>query len=86
MKQTFEELTKKYSFQDNREVLMYEKECINLMKLVRLRTLEECSNKAEADYSYQDEICVDGEYGFTGIEVYVLKESILQLDKNSIEI
>lgn len=54
---------------------------LEVAKEIRKLTLEEAANKADADYNFEgnrDENSI--------IEVYVLKESILQLDKNSIEI
>lgn len=59
---------------------------LEVAKEIRKLTLEEAANKAEADYNI---VCADDrvEYTINGeVEVYVLKESILQLDKNSIEI
>jgi len=55
--------------------------CLELLKLVRSQTLIEASNKADADYIFIKDVD-----GADDIEVYVLKESILGLDKNSIEI
>lgn len=70
--------------------IVTKKECIELMKQVRLATLEECANKADADVYFIGHLAeleggdkfIEGE----DYEVYVLKHSILDLDKNSIEI
>jgi len=57
---------------------------LELMKQVRLATLEECANKADADYTLIG--LGEGSTLEDNLEVYVLKHSILDLDKNSIEI
>ena len=59
---------------------------LELMKLVRTQTLIEAANKADVDWNYNSKIYNNDETGYTDIEVYVLKESILHLDKNSIEL
>lgn len=89
MVKTFEELAKelfKELHVKGNQYNVIEDLTIPLMKLVRLKTLEECANKADADYNI---VCADDrvEYTINGeVEVYVLKESILQLSKDSIEI
>lgn len=57
---------------------------IEIMKFVRSQTLIEVANKAEADVNWLDENLIN--IDSSDYEVYILKESILQLDKNSIEI
>ena len=59
-------------------------EILELLKLVRNQTLIEAANKADADYfiiRLKENTKLED-----NIEVYVLKESILELDKNSIEL
>ena len=80
MRKTFEELTKEYCWDVHVGTVISLEDCIELMKLIRLKTIDECADKAEADYNVLDcELTPN-------IECYVLKESILQLDKNSIEV
>ena len=81
MRKTFNELVQEKSYNaDNFNTVVDYKDVIKLLELCRLKTLGECANNAQADYNTLD--CE-----FTpNIEVYVLKESILQLDKNSIKI
>ena len=72
-------LTEQNLEDESERVVDYES-VLKLLELCRLNTIQECANNALADYNTLD--CE-----FTpSIEVYVLKESILQLDKNSIEI
>jgi len=78
MRKSFEELIT--------NTLISKKEAIELMELIRLKTIKECADKAEADWNYNKIINNNDETGFTDIECYVLRESILQLDKDSIEI
>ena len=84
MKQTFEELLKGKRKLPNANGNYYsEITVIELLKLVRQKTLEEAANNADADYNITESFDrMTGE----NIEVYVLKESILQLDKDSIEV
>lgn len=88
-KYTFEELIKNYDedfYKKNNYYLSQtepETFALELMKQVRLATLEECANKADADFNI---IKVNDNSLENNIEVYVLKHSILDLDKNSIEI
>lgn len=95
-KYTFEELIKNYDedfYKKNNYYLSQtepETFALELMKQVRLSTLEECANKADADAYFIGNLAeleggdkfIEGE----DYEVYVLKHSILDLDKNSIEI
>ena len=66
--------------------------CIKLMKLVRSQTLIEAAEKADVDWNISDEraaryhIQDGGYFRDLDIDCYVLTESILGLDKNSIEI
>ncbi len=62
------------------------RDLLNLMKLIRLKTIEECADKADADYNIINSNIKDEYFREEQIEVYVLKESILGLDKNSIEL
>ena len=85
MRKTFEEIIDEHfedSFSDYPKI-HFEK-VLELMQLVRIQTLQEAADSAEADYNIiplgEDEIVEDS------IEVYVLKESILQLPKDTIEI
>lgn len=84
---TFEELIKNYETNPNYQIDLMRNDCyndtLNLLKQVRLATLEECANKADADFNI---IKVNDNSLENNIEVYVLKHSILDLDKNSIEI
>ena len=57
-----------------------------LMRFVREQTLIEAANKADVDYNIIDENEPDDPVEKDQIEVYVLKKSILGLDKNSIEL
>lgn len=90
---TFEELVRNDSVTfepyDNTRFLDV-KDVLDLLKQVRLATLEECANKADADVYFIGHLAeleggdkfIEGE----DYEVYVLKHSILDLDKNSIEV
>jgi len=86
---TFEELIKNYDedfYKKNNYYLSQtepETFALELMKQVRLATLEECANKADTDFNI---IKVNDNSLENNIKVYVLKHSILDLDKNSIEI
>lgn len=86
---TFEELIKNYDedfYKKNNYYLSQtepETFALELMKQVRLSTLEECANKADTDFNI---IKVNDNSLENNIEVYVLKHSILDLDKNSIEV
>ena len=88
-KYTFEELIKNYDedfYKKNNYYLSQtepETFALELMKQVRLSTLEECANKADTDFNI---IKVNDNSLENNIEVYVLKHSILDLDKNSIEV
>lgn len=82
MKKTFEEILDEH-FEDrfsNYPNIHFEK-VLELMQLVRNQTLKEVADVAEADYNLINNI-----FNPEDIEIYVLKQSILQLDKNSIEI
>ena len=57
------------------------KTVLNLCLQIRESSLIEAANKADADYNFEGNRDEN-----STIEVYVLKESILQLDKNSIEL
>jgi len=89
MRKSFEELISGIHFHEGELVDFdyYQKEIIlELMKVVRMSTIKECADKAEADWvsvgtSERAEL-----FREENIECYVLKESILQLDKDSIEI
>lgn len=59
---------------------------LELMKLVRSQTLIEVADKADADFNIINSNIKDEYFREEQIEVYVLKESILGLDKNSIQI
>ena len=58
---------------------------LEVAKEIRKLTLEEAANKADAAVNIFKSSFYNLEEG-EDYEVYVLKESILQLDKNSIEI
>lgn len=93
---TFEKLIEKHDEDFYKENGYYlsktepETFALELMKQVRLATLEECANKADADVYFIGHLAeleggdkfIEGE----DYEVYVLKHSILDLDKNSIEV
>lgn len=92
MRKTFEDLIGQCAYSHDCgsfiEVVT-KQECLQLMKQVREATLKEAANNADADYNIipQNTGCsMTGEKDKDIIEVYVLKESILQLDKDSIEI
>lgn len=79
MRKTLELLAQEKSYNaDNFNIVVDIEDVIKLLKLVRLNTIQECANNAHADWEWDDNA--------TDIEAYVLKESILILDKNSIEI
>lgn len=86
---TFEKLIEKHDEDFYKENGYYlsktepETFALELMKQVRLATLEECANKADADFEIMG--LNKNDINAT-VEVYVLKHSILDLDKNSIEI
>jgi hypothetical protein len=83
MKITLEKLVEPYYRQNNNgldEWVEYS-DVLKLLKLCRLNTIIECADIADADYIYHGDLELNGT-----VEVYVLKESILQLDKNSIEL
>lgn len=82
MRKTFEQI-----LQERRDLDLSSSafdELIEIMKFVRAFTLIEVANKAEADVNWLDENLIN--IDSSDYEVYILKESILQLDKNSIEI
>lgn len=90
MRKTLEQLAQEksyniqYNINDN--IVIDIEDAIKLLELVRLNTIQECANNALSDYNIvnaddRDEHTINGE-----VEVYVLKESVLQLDKNSVEI
>lgn len=83
MKKTFEELLEKeyYFIEGIIDPVITKESCLELMQLVRTQTLKEVADVAEADYNVIGNLDI-----YTSIEVYVLKESILQLDKNSIQL
>ena len=85
-KYTFEELVEPFSNNEDSEWFetMQTEDVIKLLKQVRQATLEECANKADADYT----LIGLGEISTfeDNLEVYVLKSSILDLDKDSIEV
>ena len=88
MKKTFEELLEKeyYYINDGLGKVVDIEDCLDLMKLIRQKTIEECSNKTKADYDIINTSERAELFRENNIECYVLKESILQLDLNSIEI
>lgn len=84
MKQTFEELIKNYETNPNYQLDLIKNDCysdtINLLKQVRLFTLQECAEKADTYTDFRTD-------GYESWEVIsVNKDSILNLDPNSIEI
>ncbi len=84
MRQTFEDLIFELEGQSDGWSTTYNfTDVLKLLKLVRQKTLKEAANNADADYNFTEDF--DRKTG-QNIEVYVLKESILQLDKDSIEI
>ena len=95
MVKTFEEILKEeFNSEENYAITSGDIDeieifCLKLMKLVRTQTLIEAANKADADYyifgNSDDEKRIES-YDLSNVECYVLKESILQLNKNSIEI
>jgi hypothetical protein len=86
MVKTFDNLVKEHYWNDESagNVISTE-DVLDLLKLVRLKTLEECANKAESDINWLDGAFLNLKSENT-YEVYVLKESILQLSKDSIEL
>jgi hypothetical protein len=83
MQITLEKLVEPYYRQNNNgldEWVEYS-HVLKLLKLCRLNTIIECVDVAEADYVYHGDSELNGT-----VEVYVLRESILQLDKDSIEL
>lgn len=86
-KYTFEELVDNESytifekFDDEFENVVDVKNVIKLLKQVRQATLQEAANKSKADCTILAGDC-DKEF----IRTYVLKHSILDLDKDSIEV
>lgn len=86
-KYTFEELVRNDSVTfepyDNTRFLDI-KDVLDLLKQVRQATLQEAADKADADYT----LIGLGEVSTfeDNLEVYVLKSSILDLDKDSIEV
>ena len=86
MRKTFNELVQEKSYNaDNFNIVVDYKDVIKLLELCRLNTIQECANNAQADVNIFKSSFYNLEEG-EDYEVYVLKESILQLDKNSIEI
>ena len=92
MRKTFEELAQEKSynislnFEDENVTVVDIEDVIKLLELTRLNTIQECANNALADYNIINTSERAELFREDNIEVYVLKESILQLDKNSIEI
>ena len=95
VRKTFEELigVTAYSHECASFIEVVRKEeVLNLMKQVRTATLKECAKKAFAESSHSNITSKDkseGKLGLTCIhlgEVTVNKNSILNLDKESIEI
>jgi len=86
-KYTFEELVDNESytifekFDDEFENVVDVKNVIKLLEQVRQATLQEAANKSKADCTILAGDC-DKEF----IRTYVLKHSILDLDKDSIEV
>lgn len=88
MKKTFDEVIELYMIENdiNHYFDLSVEDWKKLMKFVREKSLIEAANNAEADYNLIN-VNMKQEYlREEDIEVYVLKQSILQLDKNSIEI
>ena len=91
MVKTLEELAKGQSyiltdkFEDDYHTVVSLEDVIKLMKLVRTQTLIEAANKSDADINILHNL-QNYNVNLEGIKVYVLKKSILQLDKNSIEL
>mgnify|MGYP003537750616 CR=1 len=85
-KYTFEELVRNDSVTfepyDNTRFLDI-KDVLDLLKQVRQATLQEAANKADADFEIMG--LNKNDINAT-VEVYVLKHSILDLDKDSIEV
>ena len=84
-KYTFEELVEPFS--NNADSEWFEtiqtEDVIKLLKQVRQATLQEAANKANADFEIMG--LNKNDINAT-VEVYVLKHSILDLDKDSIEV
>ncbi len=85
-KYTFEELVEPFSNDGDNEWFetMQTEDVIKLLKQVRQATLQEAAEKADANYT----LIGLGEVSTfeDNLEVYVLKSSILDLDKDSIEV
>ena len=85
-KYTFEELVRNDSVTfepyDNTRFLDI-KDVLDLLKQVRQATLQEAADKADADFEIMG--LNKNDINAT-VEVYVLKHSILDLDKDSIEV
>lgn len=84
-KYTFEELVEPYSNDEDNEwyETVQKEDVIKLLKQVRQATLQEAADKADADFNLMG--LNKNDINAT-VEVYVLKHSILDLDKNSIEL
>ena len=84
-KYTFEELVEPFSNNEDSEWFetMQTEDVIKLLKQVRQATLQEAANKADADFEIMG--LNKNDINAT-VEVYVLKHSILDLDKDSIEV
>ena len=86
-KYTFEELIKNYETNPNYQLDLIKNDCyndtLNLLKQVREATLQEAADKADADFKIMG--LNKNDINAT-VEVYVLKHSILDLDKDSIEV
>ncbi len=88
MKTNISELIDFY-FNENQieQFLPYVKKTVlNLCLQIRESSLKEAADNADADYNIINADIRNENYINGDIEVYVLKESILQLDKNSIEL
>ena len=85
MKKTFKELVAELHKSPLRgyDFCITDEEIIKLLQLVKEKTLEEAANNAEASCTIINDAW---DIKPDDIEVYVINSSILNLDKNSIEL
>lgn len=85
MRKTLEELLGKGN-KIHGEIVYTKSHVIKLLELVRLNTIKECAKYAKADYNIINTSERAVLFKEDNIEACILKESILTLDKNSIEL
>lgn len=79
---TLQEVIEKYSSDLNvlNCEVVYKEDALSLLQFVREKTIQECLSKAKVDFNIRNA------KKDTEIEVFLLEESLLELDKNSIEL